>query len=120
MKHKDWLDLHKGLTARMYDITSRKNADYTGASDDAFSNFRIVESLGFASVEQGFMTRMSDKMSRLATFVKKGVFQVEDEKVEDTLLDLANYSLLFIGYLADKKQSTEDPKCGCKDAPEAS
>jgi hypothetical protein len=48
---------------------------------------------------------MLDKVARVVTFVKKGVLQVKDESVEDTLLDLANYCILFAGYIKAKKRS---------------
>ena len=103
---REWyLQLHKLLCSRMMEITARKNADYTGGSveNDAFANFRQVERLGICSTEQGFLTRMSDKMARINSFVKKGELKVKDESVEDTLLDLANYCILMIGYVRSKK-----------------
>ena len=103
---REWyLELHKSLCNRMIEITARKNADYTGGSadNDAFANFRQVERLGICSTEVGFLTRMTDKMSRINSFVKKGELKVKDESVEDTLLDLANYCLLMLGYIRSKK-----------------
>ena len=98
-------DLHKyfeGFCNKMIDVMKAKSHDYNGATDP-FANFKIVEQNGIASVEQGFLTRMTDKMSRLATFVRKGEYKVNDEKVEDTLLDLANYSILMSAYIKSKK-----------------
>lgn len=90
-------------TARMLRTMKQKNADYAGDSDEAFQNFLYVEVFGVASAEQGFFTRMTDKFSRLATFVKVGVLQVADEKIEDTLIDLATYSLLMAAYISGKR-----------------
>lgn len=87
----------------MVEITARKNADYTSGSDDPFFNFTRVEALGICETEQGFLTRMTDKVARIITFAKKGVLQVKDETVEDTLLDLANYCVLMAGYIRAKK-----------------
>ena len=86
--------------------TSRaKNNDYTGAGDDPFANFRIVEHNGISTTEAGMLVRMSDKMSRLATFAKKGVLEVKDESVTDTLKDLANYAALLAAYIEDKRNT---------------
>ena len=93
------------LTKRMLEITKAKNDDYTGSADQPFKNFTMVEMIGFASTEQGFMTRITDKLMRVSTFVKTGILKVADEKVEDTLLDCANYCLLFICYLRSKKMT---------------
>lgn len=110
MNKKQYLQLHKTLTDKMHEITCVKNADYSGSGDDPFSNFRqighIVQKDGIEEI--GFVTRMSDKMSRIGSFVSKGTLMVKDESVEDTLLDLANYCLLFIGYLRDKKERRGD------------
>mgnify|MGYP000274187340 CR=1 FL=1 len=91
------------LTTRMLQITRAKNSDYTGDESQPFKNFTMVEHMGFASTEQGFATRLTDKMMRISSFVKNKVLMVADESVEDTLLDLANYCLLFICYLRSKE-----------------
>ena len=91
------------LTVRMLEITKAKNSDYCGDVSQPFKNFTMVETMGFATTEQGFCTRLTDKMMRIAGFVKNGTLEVKDESVEDTLLDAANYALLFICYLRSKK-----------------
>lgn len=83
------------------ETSKRKNSDYTGKTDDPFSNFRSVEVLGITT-EQGFLTRMMDKMKRIASFAEQGELQVKDESVTDTLKDLANYSCLLSGYIKSK------------------
>lgn len=99
-----WLiDFFEKTTARMVDTMKKKNADYGGAVPDPFSNFVQVETLGIATAEQGFLTRMTDKLCRVASFAKNGELQVKDESVSDTLLDLANYSLLMMAYLESKR-----------------
>lgn len=92
----------------MVEIAKAKNHDYAGFDSDPFANFKIVENCGIASVEQGFLTRMMDKVSRINSFVKQGVCNVKDEKIEDTLIDLANYSILMAGYIKSKKEVDSD------------
>lgn len=92
------------VVGRMRKILVAKNHDYGGKSLDAFSNFTRVEALGIASAEQGFLTRMTDKMCRIANFIQQGVLKVDDEKIEDTLLDLANYAILMAAYIKSKKE----------------
>lgn len=110
MKRADYIKYHREACDKLVDITSRKNADYTGGSDidDAFANFRQVSNMGICSVEIGFMTRMSDKISRILSFMKKGVLLVKDESVEDTLFDLANYCILMAGYLRSERLRIEE------------
>ena len=64
----------------------------------------LVESLGVATTEEGFVVRMSDKLMRVANLVSSGNPNlVEDEKIEDTLIDLANYALLLATYRKMKR-----------------
>lgn len=104
MKSTEFVQFHLEVVLKMNEIVKKKNHDYTGASGDAFANFKVVESMGICSTEQGFLTRMMDKMMRINTFVQKGSLLVADESVEDTLCDLANYSILMLGYIKDKKE----------------
>lgn len=106
MNKEEYIEFHKAVTQTMTDITIRKNHDYTGAADDPFANFRICESTGICSAEQGFLVRMSDKMSRINSFVQQGTLLVKDESVTDTLFDLANYCILMAGYIESKKRLT--------------
>lgn len=105
-RKETYVDFHKQFCDDMIEITRKKNADYSGSGDDPFNNFRhignfvVVEGLDLVAV--GFLTRMSDKFSRLGSYISKGKLEVADETVLDTLKDLANYSALFAGYLKER------------------
>jgi hypothetical protein len=108
MNREQYLKFHEEFTESMKAITKAKNHDYAGfGGDDPFANFKVVERSGIASTEQGFLTRMMDKISRINSFVQQGVCKVQDEKIEDTLKDLANYSILMAGYIKSKKTENE-------------
>lgn len=51
---------------------------------------------------EGVVVRLSDKVERLIQIVweNKGEVDVDDERIEDTLMDLMNYAT--IGYLVHK------------------
>lgn len=104
---EDYLEDFKNITEQMYAVTKAKNSDYCGDNSDPFKNFKQVEFMGICSAEQGFLTRMTDKMMRISSFVKNGQLQVKDEAVTDTLQDLAVYSILMLCYLRSKKSTTE-------------
>ncbi len=104
MTKEAYLKFHSDFCIKMTEITRKKNHDYTGDSSDPFANFKNVENLNITSTEVGFLTRMTDKMSRINSFVQKGVLLVDDEKIEDSLLDLANYAALMAAYIQDKKR----------------
>jgi hypothetical protein len=107
-KQQEYLAEFKAITEQMYAITEAKNSDYTGDTSDPFKNFKAVEMLGVTTVEVGFFTRMTDKMMRLGGFIKNGTLKVADEKIEDTLMDLAVYSILMICYLRSKRISPNE------------
>lgn len=107
MTKNDYLEYHRSMCNKMVEIAKAKNADYTGAIEDPFANFSRVNILGICSTEQGFLVRMNDKFSRIISFVQKGIFEVKDESVEDTLLDLANYAILMSGYIKSQKQKAQ-------------
>jgi hypothetical protein len=107
MKNGQWEkeDLFKFMeqkTAKMIQVCKEKNSDYTGVNASPFANFELVSHYG-GSVEWGFFTRLSDKFSRIASFISNVQLQVKDESVEDTIIDMANYLLLFAAYLRSKR-----------------
>lgn len=106
MTKKELIEFAEQFYSHAISTTKAKNADYTGGSDDPFSNFTCVEILG-VKPEHGFLTRMLDKMKRISSFVSNGELQVKDESVTDTLQDLANYSMLFAAYIKSKSTNAK-------------
>jgi hypothetical protein len=113
MTKQQYMNFHKEMCARMVEITERKNSDYSGDGNDPFQNFRQIGSLlGTPGVvEIGFLTRMSDKMSRLASYIEKGSYQVKEESFQDTCLDLANYAILLAGFMRSKTFGEDEVAC---------
>ncbi len=107
MNKDEYFQFHADFCQRMQDVTRAKNHDYTGDSEDPFANFTLAERLGACSTEQGFVVRISDKLSRIASLIDKTA-QVKDESIADTLHDLANYCALFAGYLESKRSKQVD------------
>ena len=107
MNKEQFFEYHKQFCSDILEMTRKKNEDYTGVTDDPFANFTTVEKSGIATTEQGFLTRMSDKMQRINSYAQRGELSVEDEKVEDTLQDLANYCILFSAYIRSKHERSK-------------
>ena len=104
MNREQYITFLEEKFTEMLEIAKKKSHDYSSFSDSVFANFEIVGLCGIASVEQGFLTRMMDKISRINSFVKQGTLLVDNEKIDDTLLDLASYSLLLSAYIKSKKE----------------
>lgn len=78
------------LLKAMGEMHDRKQADY-GRDDDPFANVRASEDFGIEPWI-GCMMRANDKMRRLQTAAQGN--QLKNESVEDSLMDLAVYSII--------------------------
>ena len=83
----------RAVTSQMAEMYAAKNHDY----GDSFG--RSIEKYGAIAG----LTRISDKFNRLETLLLGAESRVADEKVADTLLDLANYSIML--YIALNKNN---------------
>lgn len=81
------------LLDQMKALHASKSRDY-GSEHDPLANIR--NGALFVGIEpwKGAMVRLSDKVTRLATFNRTG--SLHHEGVEDNLLDLASYALLAL------------------------
>ncbi len=80
-----------------------KNRDYAGNhGSEPFANFTRCEAMGICDTEQGFMVRITDKMSRLSSFLDSGKMHVQDESFKDTVIDVINYMVLLAAYTKEK------------------
>lgn len=88
----------KKITDRMLDTYSRKNHDYGNSFDQSLDKWGLTVSA----------IRLGDKLNRFESYVKNGSFTVNDEGVEDTLLDLANYAIMTVIYLNKENDDLQD------------
>lgn len=80
------------LAMDMCKLYENKNNDYGDSFNISCTKYGPIAAL----------TRMSDKFNRIETLIlKKQEQKVEDEKLEDTLIDLANYAMMTILWLRD-------------------
>lgn len=87
------------ITTNMAKTYVAKNHDYGDSFDNSLDKFGLIASI----------VRMGDKMNRLETLVTKKA-QVKDESVEDTLLDLANYSIMTVMWLRNSRCIDRNPQ----------
>ena len=86
---------HKKILDEMADTFSKKNSDYGNAFEE------VLDDLG-ASYAVG---RLKEKHKRLTKLVTSSKQEVDDESIEDTLLDMANYAVLTIMWLQKQKEN---------------
>lgn len=81
----------------MLKIYQSKNSDYGSSFDKSLDEYGVTAGL----------IRMEDKMNRLKTLTKNEQ-KVKDESIEDTLIDLANYSIMTCLYLRNKMEGVDN------------
>jgi hypothetical protein len=64
----------------------------------------MSESVG-VSVEKGILVRMCDKLSRIGNLIERNDHSVKDESIEDTLIDIMNYSNILLCYIQEKRNT---------------
>ena len=80
------------IVKEMVELHDRKNQDYAGG--EYLSNFMMCEKhMGFPAWK-GCIIRLSDKMARLMNIARTDEISVGDEKITDTLMDLAVYAII--------------------------
>lgn len=79
------------------ELYAKKNHDYGNSFEKGCDDIGQAYAIG----------RLYDKMNRLVN-VSRSESEVKDESLEDTLKDLACYSLMYLAYL-DKKRAERIP-----------
>jgi len=88
------MDKFESLCKKMHDTYLAKNHDY----GDSFA--KSCQEWGLVSPA----IRMQDKLNRFKSLIrldKDSTYQVREERIQDTLLDLANYAILTSLWLDD-------------------
>lgn len=80
------VEQHYAICQKLNQVYKAKNHDYGDSFGDTYKKLGIISAI----------TRLSDKMNRLMSLVVKHDAQVKDEKIEDTLLDMANYAIMTL------------------------
>lgn len=88
VNNMDRLGIYQYILSNLEDTYKRKNSDYGNSVGDTYEKFGDIS----------FLTRITDKYNRMVNLVcnSNNVRKVKDEALEDTILDLANYGLLWL------------------------
>ena len=99
VNNMDRLGIYQHIISNLEDTYKKKNSDYGNSVGDTYEKFGDIS----------FLTRITDKYNRMVNLVcnSNNVRKVKDEALEDTILDLANYCLLWLverDYAAQQKE----------------
>ncbi|MCK9370812.1 DUF1599 domain-containing protein [Candidatus Dojkabacteria bacterium] len=100
IKREDWFNTLEQNFAIGMEIMKKKNADFSGEFNPV-KNFEGAELAG-VTVERVILVRIVDKISRISTLFDKQE-TVKDETIQDTLIDLMNYTNILSTYIKLKK-----------------
>lgn len=79
-------DKFRQITNEMVELCEKKDKDYGQSTHDTFVKYGAVS----------YLVRIEDKLNRARTLIQKQEQAVTDEKIKDTLIDLANYTILML------------------------
>lgn len=82
----DKIQKHKELIDYLHNLYITKNHDYGDSVHDTYVKYGLTS----------FLVRIEDKLNRTRTLSQKEDMLVKSEKIEDTLLDMANYAILAV------------------------
>ena len=104
------VDKHIEICGKLNNLYERKNADYGDSFGKSFKEYGLTMAC----------IRLEDKLNRIKALSKQEA-KVSDERIEDTLMDLANYAIMTLvelGYQAKQsdpvKVAQHDPGCMLK------
>ena len=90
----DKVEAFTSIVKEMTELYAKKNHDYGNSFDESCDKIGIGYPLG----------RLLDKMNRLIACMGKEDKMQINESIEDTLKDLACYSVMTLSYLKRKRQ----------------
>lgn len=90
---------HGEICDKIKKLYADKNHDYGDSVNDTFNKFGI----------DAFLVRMYDKINRVYSLTRDNKeAKVKDEKVEDTLMDLANYAIISLVELENARAKQKE------------
>lgn len=100
------VEKHAEICMELNELYARKNADYGDSFGKSFTEYGLTMAC----------IRLEDKLNRIKALSKHEA-QVSDESIADTLMDLANYSIMALVELGrgETPEKAPEPKKGDHD-----
>ena len=89
----DLIEHHKRICERLNKVYADKNHDYGNSFGATYEKYGDISAL----------VRISDKMNRIEQLVQTGEQKVKDEALEDSILDMANYLIMWAMELEEEE-----------------
>ena len=97
-QHQAKVNAFDDVTIALRNLYDAKNRDYGDSFGKSFQEWGMPMAC----------IRLTDKLNRLCALTKSGEQRVQDESIEDTLRDLANYSIMTLIELERRKREQDE------------
>ena len=97
-EHENKVKEFVSICGEMAELYDAKNWDYGDSFGKSFQEWGMPMAC----------IRLTDKLNRLCALTKSGEQRVQDERIEDTLRDLANYSIMTLIELERRKREQDE------------
>ena len=96
--HQAKVNAFEDVTIALRNLYDAKNRDYGDSFGKSFQEWGMPMAC----------IRLTDKLNRLCALTKSGEQRVQDERIEDTLRDLANYSIMTLIEIERRKREQDE------------
>lgn len=96
-QHQQKVNAFEDIATELRNLYGAKNWDYRDSFGQSFKKWGLPMSC----------IRLGDKLNRLDSFALNADMKVSDERVEDTLMDLANYAIMTLIEIRMAKKQEE-------------
>ena len=93
------------MVEQMHKILISKGGDY--ANEDRLSNFKLAGSIIGLTPEMNCLSLIATKVARLGVLLNSAKAP-NNESIDDSIIDLANYAVLLSMIIKDNKNIVED------------
>lgn len=97
-QHQAKVNAFEDVTIALRNLYDAKNRDYGDSFGKSFQEWGMPMAC----------IRLTDKLNRLCALTKSGEQRVQDESIEDTLRDLANYSIMTLIEIERRKRAQDE------------
>lgn len=97
-QHQAKVNAFEDVTIALRNLYDAKNRDYGDSFGKSFQEWGMPMAC----------IRLTDKLNRLCALTKSGEQRVQDERIEDTLRDLANYSIMTLIEIERRKREQDE------------
>ena len=97
-QHQAKVNAFEDVTIALRNLYDAKNWDYGDSFGRSFQEWGMPMAC----------IRLTDKLNRLCALTKSGEQRVQDERIEDTLRDLANYSIMTLIEIERRKREQDE------------